>query len=169
MTAAVQPLSATAIVESIGDPEMPLLTLVDLGIVRQIDATGGTIIVTVTPTYSGCPAMATIRHDIIRHLHDGGFLDVEVRTRLAPPWTSDWITESGRRKLAAGGYSLPGRVASPTPGAVALRLSPSPRALSCPQCGSPATEIVSEFGATACKAIYRCLDCREPFEHVKEI
>ena len=162
------PSSPRAIVDSVGDPELPLLTLADLGIVRDVVTAGGTVVVTVTPTYSGCPAMAMIRHDIVRRLREGGYADVEVRTRLSPPWTSDWITEAGRRKLAAGGYSPPARVGSP-PAAVPLRLSPPPRALSCPQCGSPLTEVVSEFGATPCKAIYRCRQCREPFEHVKEI
>lgn len=162
-------MAAREIVESVLDPEMPMLTLADLGVVRDVHATDGSVVVTVTPTYSGCPAMAMIRDDIVSHLLDAGFADVEIRTQLAPAWSSDWITAAGRRKLAAGGYSVPGPVRAPTPGPVPLRLSPPPRTLSCPQCGAGDTGVVSEFGATPCKAIYRCRECREPFEHIKEI
>lgn len=160
---------AREVVASIPDPEMPVLTLVDLGVVRDVTTSGEAVVVTITPTYSGCPAMATIRDDIVVRLHDAGFADVEIRTQLAPAWSTDWITPTGLRRLAEAGYSLPGPAPATRIGPVPLRLSAPRRALSCPQCGSPDTEIVSEFGSTPCKAIYRCAPCREPFEHVKEI
>ncbi len=126
------------------------------------------MVVAITPTYSGCPAMATMRDDLVHRLTDAGYRDVRVRVVLEPAWSSDWITERGREALAAHGISAPG----PAPrhdGPVVLNLLPTRRALRCPRCGSPAAELTSEFGPTACKALYRCTDCLEPFEHVKEI
>lgn len=162
-------VTARAVAGAVPDPEMPMLTVDDLGVLRavEIEPDGG-VVVTITPTYSGCPAMATIRADIERALHDSGFGRVRIDTALAPAWSSDWITEDGRRKLRENGYSPPGPVPS-IAGPVPLTLTPAPRRLSCPQCGSTATELVSPFSATACKALYRCRDCREPFDHVKEI
>ncbi|MCW2799429.1 MAG: paaJ, partial [Aeromicrobium sp.] len=115
-----------------------------------------------------CPAMATMRDDLVHRLHDAGFADVEVRVSLHPAWSSDWITARGRQALMDHGLSAPG----PAPrhdGPVLLSLTPTRRTLTCPRCGSAEVELTSEFGPTACKALYRCSDCLEPFEHVKEI
>jgi ring-1,2-phenylacetyl-CoA epoxidase subunit PaaD len=151
------------------DPEMPMLTLEDLGVLRTVEVDERhRVVVAITPTYSGCPAMATMRDDLVHALRDHGFTDVEVRTSLHPAWSSDWISDRGRRALAEHGISAPG----PAPhhdGPVPLTLLPTPRSLTCPRCGSADVRLSSEFGATACKAMYRCESCLEAFEHVKEI
>ena len=145
---------------------MPMLSLEDLGVLRSVEERDGRVVVAITPTYSGCPAMATMRDDLVRTLRVAGYDDVQVRVELHPAWSSDWITERGRAALAAHGISPPG----PAPqGPVVLNLLPTKRATRCPRCGSADTELTSEFGATACKALYRCVACLEPFEHVKEI
>ena len=152
------------------DPEMPMLTLADLGVLRDVSVDdGGHVLVTITPTYSGCPAMATMRDDLVHTLHDHGFDDVTVAVSLTPPWSSDWITPRGRQALVDHGISAPGAVPRSPDAPVALTLTPRRRSLHCPRCGGADTELVSEFGSTACKAIYRCTTCREPFDHVKEI
>ncbi|MEW2359453.1 1,2-phenylacetyl-CoA epoxidase subunit PaaD [Spirillospora sp. NPDC029432] len=160
------------------DPEMPMLTLADLGVLRGVefdgdggdaDGDGGTVIVSITPTYTGCPAMATMRDDLVHRLNDAGFPRVEVRIALSPPWSSDWISERGRAALREAGLSAPGPAPRPAPGPVPLTLGPARTAPPCPRCGSAATRLTSEFGSTACKALYRCTGCLEPFEHVKEI
>ncbi|GAB92285.1 1,2-phenylacetyl-CoA epoxidase subunit PaaD [Gordonia rhizosphera] len=169
MTAATQ-LSPRELVGSILDPEMPMVTLADLGIIRDVaDDDTGAVIVTITPTYSGCPAMGTIRDDITATLNGSGYHDVEIRTSLQPAWSTDWITDEGRRKLVAAGYSPPGAVPRRASGPIPLTLTARPRIVACPQCGSERTQLVSEFGATLCKAHYRCTACGEPFDHVKEI
>ena len=158
------------VVAAVLDPEMPYVTLDDLGIVRRVDEPAdGAVAVTITPTYSGCPAMGTIRADIESALLGAGYTDVTIHTALSPAWTTDWITEAGRAKLRAAGYSTPGAAPKRTDGPVPLTLQPRPRSVTCPACGSTATRLDSEFSATPCKALYRCLDCREPFDHVKEI
>jgi ring-1,2-phenylacetyl-CoA epoxidase subunit PaaD len=149
------------------DPELPMLTIADLGILRDVAEDGGTVTVVITPTYSGCPAMREIGADVRQRLERAGFARVTVRTRLAPAWSSDWITEEGQRKLAAAGIAPP----SPAPrrsGPVPLTLGPRP-APSCPRCGSPHTRRTAEFGATACKSLHRCDHCDEPFEAVKPL
>ncbi len=151
------------------DPELPVLTLAELGVLRDVRLHDGTVVVDLTPTYTGCPAMGVMRADLLNALHAAGFDDVEVRTVLSPAWTSDWISAEGRRKLAEAGIAPPGPAPDRAPGPVPLRLGPSRRTAPCPLCGSPDTEEVSEFGATACTALRRCRSCREPFEHVKEI
>ena len=159
---------ARCVAASVTDPEMPMLTLEDLGVLRDVDVIGERVIATITPTYSGCPAMATMRDDLVHRLHDHGFDDVEVRVRLHPAWSSDWITPRGRQALANHGLSAPG----PAPrhdGPVVLSLMPIRRDVTCPRCGASNVEVTSEFGPTACKALYRCAACLEPFEHVKEI
>ena len=113
--------------------------------------------------------MGVMRADLVHALHRAGFGDVEVRTVLSPAWSTDWISDEGRRKLAAGGIAPPGKAPVRTAGPVPLNLGPTRRTASCPVCGSADTEELSEFGATACKALRRCRSCREPFEHVKEI
>jgi ring-1,2-phenylacetyl-CoA epoxidase subunit PaaD len=155
------------------DPELPMLTLADLGVLREVTFDSdlgehGAVVVAITPTYSGCPAMAAMRDDLVRELRAAGFPDARVRVVLEPAWTTDWITPAGRAALAEAGISPPG----PAPrrsGPVPLRLTPIPRAVRCPRCGSGSVALGSEFGSTACKALYRCRDCLEPFEHVKEI
>jgi ring-1,2-phenylacetyl-CoA epoxidase subunit PaaD len=183
---------ARRIAGSVPDPELPMLTLVDLGIIREVsvggdvavggdlavggdgDGTGARggerVVVSVTPTYSGCPAMAEIRADVSRRLAAAGFGPVEVRTVLSPPWTTDWITKAGRRKLAAAGIAPPGSAPRrPGNGPVPLTLTLPERAVTCPACGSDDTQRTAAFSATACKDLYRCRACSEPFEHVKEI
>ena len=160
--------AARSLAAAVTDPEMPMLTLADLGVLRGVELHDERVVVTITPTYSGCPAMATMRDDLVHALRDHGFDDVEVRVSLHPAWSSDWISERGRRALTDHGLSAPG----PAPrhdGPVLLNLRPTRRALGCPRCGSRDVDLTSEFGPTACKAIYRCTACLEPFEHVKEI
>jgi ring-1,2-phenylacetyl-CoA epoxidase subunit PaaD len=162
---------ARQIAESVPDPELPMLTLADLGILRGVAVAGARVIVSLTPTYSGCPAMHEMRADIAARLTGAGLADVEIRTVLSPPWSTDWITAAGRRKLAAAGIAPPGAAPGPRPaGAVPLTLTGRPaRPVRCPACGADDTERTASFGATACKDLYRCRACAEPFEHVKEI
>jgi ring-1,2-phenylacetyl-CoA epoxidase subunit PaaD len=147
---------------SVPDPELPVLTIADLGILREVREDGGTVTVTITPTYSGCPAMREIGADLYRRLAGAGYRDVVIRTELSPAWTTDWITADGRRKLAEAGIAPPGRRGGPVP----LALAREP--VRCPNCGSADTRQLARFSATACKALYRCQACLEPFEHVKE-
>lgn len=159
---------ARELVATVTDPELPMLTLEDLGVLRDVSVDErGAVTVTITPTYSGCPAMATMRDDIVRTLQEAG-LDATVQLTLSPAWTTAWISERGRSALAEHGISPPGQAPS-VAGPVELALSPVRRAVHCPQCGSADVEVTSEFGSTACKALYRCLTCLEPFDHVKEI
>ncbi|RYP82395.1 phenylacetate-CoA oxygenase subunit PaaJ [Nocardioides guangzhouensis] len=161
--------TAYAVAATVTDPEMPMLTLEDLGVLRDVrEDADGSVDVAITPTYSGCPAMATMRDDLVHRLRDAGYADVRVRVELSPAWSSDWITDRGRAALAEHGISPPG-AAPIASGPVALNLLPTRRAVACPRCRSTAVELTSEFGPTACKALYRCTDCLEPFEHVKEI
>ena len=166
---AVTTSTAYEVAAGVQDPEMPMLTLDDLGVLRRVHEHGGPdgwVEVVITPTYSGCPAMAAMRDDLVHRLQDAGYDDVRVRVELTPAWSSDWITERGRRALGRAGLSAPG----PAPrGPVALSMLPVRRAIGCPHCGSDDVELASEFGATACKALYRCTSCLEPFEHVKEV
>jgi ring-1,2-phenylacetyl-CoA epoxidase subunit PaaD len=156
---------AHAVAEQVLDPELPVLTLADLGVLRDVREVDGTVVVTITPTYSGCPALHEMRADLRRTLLDAGFEHVEIRTALAPAWTTDWISEDGRRKLAEHGIAPPQRKAGP----VTLNLAPPASTVPCPRCGSAHTTELSRFSSTACKALRRCESCREPFEHVKEI
>jgi ring-1,2-phenylacetyl-CoA epoxidase subunit PaaD len=158
---------ARAIAETVTDPELPMLTLHDLGVLRDVRVEGELVIVDITPTYSGCPAMAEMRADLGRRLRAAGHRDVDVRTVLHPPWTSDHITERGRQVLAKHGIAPPGPAPRRAPGPVPLSLGLRPPAVSCPLCGSADTELVSRFGATSCTSLHRCSTCREPFEHVK--
>ncbi|WP_255363769.1 1,2-phenylacetyl-CoA epoxidase subunit PaaD [Actinoplanes sp. TFC3] len=168
MTSAAASTAAT-VAAGVADPEMPMLTLGDLGILRGVDEEPGRVIVTITPTYSGCPAMQTIRDDLTVALRAAGYREVEVRTVLTPAWTTDWITADGHDKLAAAGISPPGPAPRRAAGPVPLTLVPRASAISCPRCGSPETETITPFSATACRSLHRCTVCLEPFEHVKEI
>jgi len=163
--------AAREIAAAVPDPELPLLTVADLGILRDVSTEDGHLVVTITPTYSGCPALPEIAHDLRRRLGAAGFAEVTVRTALAPAWSSDWITAEGRRKLRAAGIAPPhpaGRNPGPVP--LTLSISGTRRApVACPRCGSADTTQTSAFGATACKALFRCESCREPFEYVKDI
>ena len=167
--------TAWDVAATVVDPELPMLTLADLGVLREVEVEDdGAVVVAITPTYSGCPAMATMRDDLVRRLNDEGFSDVRVRVTLHPAWTTDWITPGGKAALAAAGISPPGRVSTSSTtgvrsGPVALSLTPIRRAVHCPRCASADVELISEFGSTACKAMYRCRACLEPFDHVKEI
>ena len=156
----VSPAEAAA---GVLDPELRAVTIAELGILRDVsvDAATGRVTVTITPTYSGCPAMDVIRTDIRRALARAGHDDVEVRTAIAPAWSTDWITPEGKAKLAAAGIAPPGPAGARP---VALTLT-----VRCPRCGSPQTEELSRFGSTACKALWRCRACAEPFEHIKAL
>ncbi|MBO0890124.1 MAG: phenylacetate-CoA oxygenase subunit PaaJ [Acidothermales bacterium] len=160
MTTTTSPRDVAA---RVTDPELPVLTVDDLGVLRDVavDA-GGVVEVTITPTYSGCPAMDAIRSDIETALHDAGYADVRVRTVLRPAWSTDWISAEGRRKLEEFGIAPPSpvRAGGPVPLALGVR---------CPRCGSPDTEMTSRFGSTACKALYVCRACAEPFDAVKAL
>jgi ring-1,2-phenylacetyl-CoA epoxidase subunit PaaD len=160
--------TAADVVASVVDPELPMLTLAELGIVREVRQDDDGVLVTITPTYSGCPAMETIRADIRVALRRAGFGRSEVRTVLAPAWTTDWISETGRRKLAEAGIAPPGAAPARTAGPIPLTLGVR-TAVACPRCGQPSTEVLAAFGATACRELRRCPACREPFEHVREI
>jgi ring-1,2-phenylacetyl-CoA epoxidase subunit PaaD len=158
---------ARAVAETVTDPELPMLTLHDLGVLRAVRLDGERVIVEITPTYSGCPAMAEMRADVAARLRAAGYREVDVRTVLHPPWSTDDITERGRRVLAEHGIAPPGSAPRRAPGPVPLSFGPRPSAVGCPQCGSADTEVVSRFGATACRSLHRCRACREPFEQVK--
>jgi ring-1,2-phenylacetyl-CoA epoxidase subunit PaaD len=162
---------ARRIAESVPDPELPMLTLADLGILREVSVAGPRVVVSLTPTYSGCPAMSEMRADVAARLAAAGLADVEIRTVLSPPWSTDWITAEGRRKLAAAGIAPPATAPGPRPaGPVPLTLTATPaHPVRCPACGSDDTERTAAFSATACKDLHRCRSCAEPFEHVKEI
>jgi ring-1,2-phenylacetyl-CoA epoxidase subunit PaaD len=164
-------VTATAwdVAATVPDPELPMVTLADLGILRSVDDDGHTVTVTITPTYSGCPAMREISHDLRHQLTVAGWGEVVVRTALAPAWSSDWITAEGRAKLSAAGIAPPNAVAQRAAGPIPLTLVARPRTVACPRCGSLETRETSAFSATACKALYRCGVCDEPFEYVKEI
>jgi ring-1,2-phenylacetyl-CoA epoxidase subunit PaaD len=144
-----RPTRIREVLATVADPEIPVVTVLDLGIVREIDADGRQV--AITPTYSGCPATAVIEADIRAALAGAGLSDVRLVTRLDPPWTTDWITARGREKLAAYG------IAPPSTRAAAV----------CLHCGSRDTVEVSAFGSTPCKALWRCLDCAEPFDRFK--
>lgn len=151
-------------VADVPDPEVPVLTIDDLGVLRDVTVQDGHVRVDITPTYSGCPAMDAIRADVETRLTAAGHADAEVRLVLSPAWTTDWMNAAGRRKLAEYGIAPPSGTAPVHGSAVPIALS-----VRCPQCGSPDTRELSRFGSTACKALWRCEACREPFDHFKAI
>ena len=152
------------------DPEIPVISLTDLGIIRDVEWQDDTLVVTVTPTYSGCPATSVINLDIEAALRAKGIQKLRLERQLSPPWTTDWITPEGREKLRAYGIAPPvdgtaadGRLA----GRIARLAGTSNLVIACPRCGSTKTEKISQFGSTPCKASYRCTDCLEPFDYFK--
>lgn len=151
-----------SLLEEVSDPEIPVLTVVDMGVVREVEVIGDSLVVRITPTYSGCPAMNEIEQNIIKRLVEEGIVNVKVETVLSPPWTTDWMTESGKQKLHAFGIA-------PPEGSSADKsvLFGKPKQVTCPNCGSRETEMVSQFGSTACKSLYRCQSCQEPFDYFK--
>jgi ring-1,2-phenylacetyl-CoA epoxidase subunit PaaD len=151
------------------DPEIPVISVTDLGIVREVEWQGDVLVVRVTPTYSGCPATGVINLDIETALRAHGIEHLRIERRLSPPWTSDWLTPEAREKLRAYGIAppVPGTAADGRLIARAERLAGGNLAIACPRCGSTHTERVSQFGSTPCKAAYRCRDCLEPFDYFK--
>lgn len=155
--------TARSVAATVPDPEIPVLTIEDLGILREVEVDDhGHVHVTITPTYSGCPAMDAIRADVVEALSGAGYDDVSVELVLSPAWTTDWMSEEGRSKLEEYGIAPPSHREPGAP--VPLTLS-----LRCPQCGSPDTRELSRFGSTACKSLWVCNACREPFDHFKTI
>lgn len=153
---------AWQVAAAVADPEIPVLSIADLGVLRSVEADGLGVAVTITPTYSGCPAVDAIRDDIVLALTAEGFAPVTVRLVLSPAWTTDWITDEGRRRLEQFGIAPPtGHSARTGPIPVLL-------AVRCPQCGSLSTRELSRFGSTPCKALYVCQACAEPFDKFKE-
>lgn len=163
--------AAWQLLEQVMDPEIPMLSIVDLGIVRRVEADGRRVTVDLTPTYSGCPATEVIERDA-REALAAVFADVEVHTVLSPAWTTDWITERGRMRLREAGIAPPRPVAAPVPNSMRVLAvvgdapTSSPE---CPRCGSSEVEEISRFGSTACKSLWRCSACREPFDHFKPL
>lgn len=163
------PGSAWEVAAATPDPELPQLTIGELGILRDVEQRGEHVRATITPTYSGCPAVRDIMLDLRHRLQEAGYRHVEVQTQLAPPWTTDWITAEGRRKLTVAGIAPPAPAAAPAPahtGPVPIVLQPT-APVRCPQCGSAETIELAHFAGTACKALRRCRQCGEPFEAVK--
>lgn len=150
---------ARAVLETVTDPEIPVLTIADLGILRDVSVRGDTVEVTITPTYSGCPAMHMIALEIETALARAA-LKARLHTRLSPAWTTDWLSDAARRKLASFGIAPPARTAS-------RRSLFGEEHPTCPHCGSTDTEQISEFGSTPCKSLHRCRACREPFDAFK--
>jgi ring-1,2-phenylacetyl-CoA epoxidase subunit PaaD len=160
------PASVAAILDSVKDPEVPVLSVVELGVVRAAEVHGDRITVTITPTYSGCPALDVMEREIRQALTAAGYAEVSVKTVYAPAWTTDWIPPAAREKLRVYGIAPPGPVGTQP----LIPLSPTVRTAStvpCPYCGSANTTTESEFGPTACKSLHVCHSCRQPFEHFK--
>ena len=151
-----------ALLEGVCDPEIPVLTIADLGILRDVRLDGDVVTVVITPTYSGCPAMRAIEADIIATLKHAGCASVALETQLAPAWTTDWLSAAGREKLRASGIAPPAQASQDK-----RALQGGSIDVACPQCGANDTELISQFGSTACKALYRCRDCLEPFDYFK--
>lgn len=151
----------------VADPEIPVISVVDLGIVRDVALQEGECVVTITPTYSGCPAMQVIADAVKEALQAHGLERVRIVSRLSPAWTTDWMSEAGKAALKGYGIAPPVQQAIDISGLHAgIRRRAAPE-VSCPHCGSPHTQLTSEFGSTPCKALYKCLDCREPFDYFK--
>ena len=139
------------ILKTIPDPEIPEISIVDLGIIREVQYVAATVTIIITPTYSGCPAMYLIKEEIIHNLESQGIMNYQIETSLAPPWTTDWMSNEVKAKLKDAG------------------IAPPSNNIICPQCDSSEIEVISDFGSTACKALYKCNQCNEPFHHFKQI
>jgi ring-1,2-phenylacetyl-CoA epoxidase subunit PaaD len=162
-TGSISNSSIWKLLEEVTDPEIPVLSVIDMGIVRDIKEQDETIEIIITPTYSGCPAMDVISMNIKLHLLSHGYKNVKVSQTLSPPWTSDWITEEGKQKLKEYGIAPP----NPRQQVCNDKLFAADEAVQCPHCNSYHTHRISEFGSTACKALYQCDDCKEPFDYFK--
>ena len=150
------------VIETVTDPEIPVLTVVDMGIIREVvKLSDNGVKITITPTYSGCPAMNMIEAQIKAAVSEAGYAPVEVETTLSPPWTTDWISEEGKRKLKEYG------ITPPQGSADKRTLSGDFEGIPCPFCDSTNTEMVSQFGSTPCKSLFKCKDCLEPFDYFK--
>lgn len=149
------------LLNKIPDPEIPVISIIDLGVVRKVDFEGDVLVISITPTYSGCPAMKQIEQDIVTKLNNEGYEKVEVNTTFTPAWTTDWISNDARERLRKYG------IAPPEGSADKSLLTGEPKVVICPQCGSKNTQLTSQFGSTPCKALYKCLDCLEPFDYFK--
>jgi ring-1,2-phenylacetyl-CoA epoxidase subunit PaaD len=154
---------------AVADPEIPVISVVDLGIVRAVAWDGDECVVTITPTYSGCPAMAVIAESVTEALHQQGVARVRLVSQLSPAWTTDWMSEAGKAALKGYGIAPPAQQVIDISGLHAgIRRGAAPiLQIACPNCGSLHTELTSQFGSTPCKALYKCLDCREPFDYFK--
>jgi len=151
----------------VADPEIPVISVVDLGIVRDVRFDNDACVVTITPTYSGCPAMKVIADSVTEALQAHGIEQVRIDSRLSPAWTTDWMSEAGKAALKGYGIAPPVQQAIDISGLHAgIRRRATPQ-VDCPNCGSAHTQLTSEFGSTPCKALYKCLDCREPFDYFK--
>ena len=150
------------ILEEVKDPEVPVLTVVDLGIIRHVEVINDAVTIIITPTYSGCPAMDVISMNIRLKMMEYGIRNVQIKQQLSPAWTTDWMTEEGKQKLKAYGIAPP----NPTQQFCKTELF-AEEAVPCPRCDSFHTELISRFGATACKSLHRCLQCGEAFDHFK--
>jgi ring-1,2-phenylacetyl-CoA epoxidase subunit PaaD len=167
VTMSPRELAAWAVLDSVPDPEVPALSVRDLGLVRELRCEGDDIEVVLTPTYSGCPATEVIEQSVRDAIHAAGLGPARVTMRRAPAWTTDWISAEGKRKLRDYGIAPPGPAAD---GSAPIRIvGRRADTVACPRCGSARTERLSAFGSTACKALWRCIACREPFEHFKPI
>jgi ring-1,2-phenylacetyl-CoA epoxidase subunit PaaD len=150
------------LLKTIPDPEIPVITIVDLGILRDVEIKDDKVIVSITPTYSGCPAMNVISNEIISTLKENGIDSVEIKMVFSPVWTTDWLSDNAKEKLRAYGIAPPEKTSLDK-----NSLLSEPKVIHCPRCSSANTELISQFGSTACKALYRCIDCKEPFDYFK--
>ncbi|MFL5752217.1 MAG: 1,2-phenylacetyl-CoA epoxidase subunit PaaD [Bacteroidia bacterium] len=150
------------ILNQIPDPEIPVISIVELGVIRDMQVEGKKIEVTITPTYSGCPAMKQMEDDIVKVLKENGFEDVKIKTTYTPAWTTDWMSERAKEKLRKYGIAPPEETTSDK-----SFLTGKTKNIKCPRCGSTNTRLISQFGSTACKALYQCQDCLEPFDYFK--
>ena len=165
--APIDAAAAWAVLSTLMDPEVPVVSIVELGIVRDVDLHQGRVCVTITPTYAGCPAMDRIASDLRDAFAQGG-IAVDVVTTLAPAWTTDWMAPEARQRLAAYGIAPPHCANVPRIDVTAISpLRRRPQPVACPRCGSLATTLLAQFGSTACKALFRCDECREPFDYFK--
>ena len=161
---------AWAVAAAVVDPEIPVLTIVDLGVLRDVRVEDGAVEVFITPTYSGCPAMQVIAESVTEALHQHGVTNVRLVNQLSPAWTTDWMSDAGKAALKGYGIAPPAQqvidISGLHTGVKRNALQPK-LTVTCPNCGSTHTELTSQFGSTPCKALYKCLDCREPFDYFK--